>query len=399
MPRSPLHQYHQELGARFVDFGGWEMPVLYTSVLKEHRAVREATGWFDVSHLGRFSWSGDGHRSALSVLLCNDHERIGPGRAQYTLILNSGGGVIDDLIIWKRTSQEVMVMPNGGNHLRVMEAFRAVAPNAELVDLRPLTASLAVQGPDSRQAVEAVLGEVPGHFRVTRTEFRGGEVWVAGTGYTGEQGVELVTDPSTAEALARQFTGAGALPCGQWTGCHSTPIDAGAPPHGDRKLTDKTNRLSYPFGVLVNAEGRRFFDEGVDFQWYTYAKLGGIILNQPGGLAWQIFDAKTVPLLEGRYATSRPLEADTVADLVAQLDVDRPACLRTLEEYNDSTGDDGFDPTRLDGLATRALGLSKSNWAQRIDKPPFVAYPVTGGITFTFGGLRIDDRARVVDVA
>ena len=191
----------------------------------------------------------------------------------------------------------------------------------------------------------------------------------------------------------------GALPCGQWTGCHSTPIDAGAPPHGDRKLTDKTNRLSYPFGVLVNAEGRRFFDEGVDFQWYTYAKLGGIILNQPGGLAWQIFDAKTVPLLEGRYATSRPLEADTVADLVAELDVDRPARLRTLEEYNDSTVDDGFDPTRLDGLATRALGLPKSNWAQRIDKPPFVAYPVTGGITFTFGGLRIDDQARVVDVA
>lgn len=214
MPRSPLHQYHQELGARFVDFGGWEMPVLYASVLKEHRAVREATGWFDVSHLGRFSWSGQGSGSALSSLLCNDHELIGAGRAQYTLILNAGGGVIDDLIIWKRTPEEVMVMPNGVNHLRVMDEFRAAAPNAELVDLRPCTAGLAVQGPDSRQRVKAVLGEVPGRFRVIRAGYRGGEVWVAGTGYTGEEGVELVTDPSTAEALARELTGGGALPCG-----------------------------------------------------------------------------------------------------------------------------------------------------------------------------------------
>ena len=196
----------------------------------------------------------------------------------------------------------------------------------------------------------------------------------------------------------RMALDAGALPCGQWTGCHSTPIDAAAPAYGDRKLTDKTNRLSYPFGVLVNGAGRRFFDEGVDFQWYTYAKLGGIILNQPGARAYQLFDAKTVPLLEGRYATSRPLEADTLADLVAQLDLDRSACLRTLEAYNDATAGDGFDPTVLDGLATRGLGLPKSNWAQRIDKPPFVAYPVTGGITFTFGGVRIDAQARVIDV-
>ena len=190
----------------------------------------------------------------------------------------------------------------------------------------------------------------------------------------------------------------GALPYGQWTGCHSTPINAEAPPYGDRNLTDKTNRLSYPFGVLVNAGGHRFFDEGVDFQWYTYAKLGGIILNEPGGLAYQIFDSKTLHLLEGRYATSEPLKADTLGELVAQLDVDRETCLRTLEEYNDVTSNDGFDPTLLDGLATRELNLPKSNWAQRIDKPPYVAYPVTGGITFTFGGVRINDRAQIVDV-
>ncbi len=187
-----------------------------------------------------------------------------------------------------------------------------------------------------------------------------------------------------------------ALPHGQWTGCHSTPIDADAPPHGDRALTDKTNRLSYPFGVLVNVRGQRFFDEGEDFQFYTYAKLGGIILTEPHGVAFQIFDAKVAGLLEGRYKTGTPIVTDSLPELVEKLPLDRAACLKTLEEYNAAAGADGFDPTVRDGLGTRGLALPKSNWAQRLDRPPFVAYPVTGGITFTFGGVRINERAQVV---
>ena len=187
----------------------------------------------------------------------------------------------------------------------------------------------------------------------------------------------------------------GALPCGQWTGCHSTPIDAEAPPHGDRKLTDKTNRLSYPYGVLVDVNGRRFFDEGEDFQFYTYAKLGGIILNQTRGVAYQIFDDKVTDLLEGRYKTGQPAVADTLAALVAQLPVDQARCLETLEAYNAAVGPGAFDPTVRDGLATRGLALPKSNWAQRLDTPPFTAWPVTGGITFTFGGVRVNEHAQV----
>ncbi len=189
----------------------------------------------------------------------------------------------------------------------------------------------------------------------------------------------------------------GALAHGQWTGCHSTPIDAEAPPHGDRKLTDKTNRLSYPYGVLVNGRGRRFFDEGEDFQFYTYAKLGGIILNQPSGVAYQIFDSKVIELLEGRYKTGRPIVADSLRELVDRLPVERAACLETLERYNAGLAPGGaFDPTVKDGLATRDLELPKSNWAQRLDAPPFVAYPVTGGITFTFGGVRVNAQAQVL---
>ncbi len=104
----------------------------------------------------------------------------------------------------------------------------------------------------------------------------------------------------------------GALPCGQWSGCHATPIDAAAPAHGEPKLTDKTNRLSYPYGVMINRLGRRFVDEGEDQQFFTYAKYGGIILNQPQSLAYQIFDAKVSHLLEPRYATSEPVKADDI---------------------------------------------------------------------------------------
>ena len=200
---------------------------------------------------------------------------------------------------------------------------------------------------------------------------------------------------NTGDGLRMAFECA-ALPHGQWTGCHSTPIDAAAPPHGDRKLTDKTNRLSYPYGVLVNARGRRFFDEGEDFQFYTYAKLGGIILNQPRGMAYQIFDAKVLKLLEGRYKTGKPIQADSLEKLVRQLPIDHEEALHGLRDYHAGIGAGHFDPSIRDGLGSKGLNPAKSNWAQPLDTAPFVAYPVTGGITFTFGGVKIDGQARVL---
>ncbi len=206
------------------------------------------------------------------------------------------------------------------------------------------------------------------------------------------------TPHNTGDGL-RMALDIGALTYGQWTGCHSTPIDAEAPPHGDRELTDKTNRLSYPYSVLVNRRGKRFIDEGEDFQLYTYAKTGGAILREPGGVAWQIFDQKTVHLLEPRYVTGTPIEADTLEELVAQLPVDREACLETLREFNQKAGAGDFNPAVKDGITSDGLSPEKTNWAITLDSPPFVAYSATGGITFTFGGLKVDDRAAVIDVA
>jgi tricarballylate dehydrogenase len=188
----------------------------------------------------------------------------------------------------------------------------------------------------------------------------------------------------------------GAMPWGHWGGCHATPINAEAPDYGQRDLTDKTNRLSYPYGVMINIEGRRPVDEGVDFQAFTYAKYGGMILRQPNSLVYQIFDSKVLHLLEPRYSTSVPIQSDTLEGLVKQLKVDHKQAMVTLNEYNRSAGHGDFNPAVLDGMHTEGIEPAKTNWAQKLDKPPYVAYPATGGITFTFGGLKINKDGQVI---
>ena len=189
----------------------------------------------------------------------------------------------------------------------------------------------------------------------------------------------------------------GAMPWGHWGGCHATPINAEAPDYGRRDLTDKTNRLSYSYGVMINVEGKRWVDEGADFNSYTYAKYGGMILKQPRSLIYQIFDSKVLEMLEPRYSTSVPFKADTLEALVKQLQVDHKQAMKSLDDYNAAAGRGGkFDPTVLDNLHTEGIEPPKTNWAQKLDTPPYVAYPVTGGITFTFGGLKITRDAQVV---
>jgi tricarballylate dehydrogenase len=189
----------------------------------------------------------------------------------------------------------------------------------------------------------------------------------------------------------------GAMPWGHWGGCHATPIVADAADYGQRDFTDKTNRLSYPYGVMLNDEGLRWIDEGADFNAFTYAKYGGLILKQPKGVVYQIFDSKVVDMLEPRYQTSEPFRSDTLEGLVRQLPFDQRQALRTLNEYNDAAGHGGsFNPAILDAMSTEGLDPPKSNWAQKLDTPPYLCWPVTGGITFTFGGLKINDKAQVI---
>ncbi len=194
---------------------------------------------------------------------------------------------------------------------------------------------------------------------------------------------------------------AGAMPYGNWSGCHAVGWDRNAPEFGDLAVGDGFQKHSYPFGIMVNARGRRFVDEGADFRNYTYAKYGRAILEQPGQFAWQVFDRKVTHLLRDEYRIKgvTKVSADTLEELAGKLeDVDAAGFLEEVRAYNRAI-DTGppFNPNIKDGRGTRGLTPAKSNWANPIDTPPFEAYAVTCGITFTFGGLRIDDDAAVIN--
>jgi aminomethyltransferase len=214
MRRSPLHDLNVGLGARLVDFGGWEMPVQYESVLAEHRAIRSSGGWFDVSHLGRFSLQGGGARPALRHLLSNDVDTLATGRTQYTLLLNESGGIEDDLLIWRWDDDRFWVMPNAATHDLVMARFREVAEAAEVVDLRDTTAMVAVQGPDMPARLAEILGRWPKRFTTDEIGEGDNRLWVAGTGYTGERGGEVIGDPSLVSGLVDRLLQTGVMACG-----------------------------------------------------------------------------------------------------------------------------------------------------------------------------------------
>jgi tricarballylate dehydrogenase len=193
----------------------------------------------------------------------------------------------------------------------------------------------------------------------------------------------------------------GASPRGNWSGCHAVQWEMNAPEFGDLAVGDQFQKHSYPFGIVVNAEGKRFVDEGADFRNYTYAKYGRVVLEQPGQFAWQIFDQKVKHLLRDEYKIRQitKVTADTVEEFAHRLDgVDAAEFLKTIKEWNAAVRTDiPFNPNVKDGRRTEGLTLRKSNWANTIDTPPFEGYAVTCGVTFTFGGLRIDTDAQVLN--
>jgi tricarballylate dehydrogenase len=186
----------------------------------------------------------------------------------------------------------------------------------------------------------------------------------------------------------------GASPYGNWSGCHAVGWDFNAPEFGDLTVGDNFQKHSYPWGIMVNATGRRFVDEGADFRNYTYAKYGRRILEQPDQFAWQVFDQKVTHLLRDEYRIKRvtKVTADTIEALADKLEgVDRDAFLDEMRRYNAAVRTEiPFNANVKDGRCTQGLEVPKSNWANTIDQGPFEAYQVGCGITFTFGGLRID---------
>ena len=192
---------------------------------------------------------------------------------------------------------------------------------------------------------------------------------------------------------------AGAQPFGNWSGAHAVAWDLNAPPTGNRIVADLYQKHSYPYGLIVNIDGQRFVDEGADIRNYTYAKYGREILEQPQRVAFQLFDQRTVGLLRDEYRVRQATmaTADSVPELAEALGIDPQLLTETVDEYNDAIQWDrieDFNPSTLDGVSTDdSVRPAKSNWALPFDSPPYLGYAVTCGITFTFGGLKIDPRS------
>ena len=199
---------------------------------------------------------------------------------------------------------------------------------------------------------------------------------------------------------------AGAALAGDFERCHAVCMDTAMPdfrdsttPHVERR---RFRRISYPFGVMLNRRGERFVDEGADFRNYTYAQYGAAVLEQPGAVAWQIFDAAGAKLLYDDYfqELATHWQAPRLSELIDQLPgIDRSQAMRTLDAYNASASGEGFDPAIKDGCAACGLDPPKSNWATPLSEPPFHAFEVTCGITFTYGGLAVGVDGRVLDEA
>jgi len=217
LKRTPLYEAHVEAGARLVPFAGWEMPVEYDGIRAEHLRVRESCGVFDVSHMGEIGTEGPEAADLLQRLLTNDVSKLAVGGAQYSCLCREDGGVLDDLFTYRLADEQYLTVTNASNHERDLEWFEAHAVefNVQVRDRIDAYAMLAVQGPEARGIVRRLAdGELPARFRTEELSIAGSPTLVCGTGYTGEDGVELLIAPEAAVDVWDALIGAGASPAG-----------------------------------------------------------------------------------------------------------------------------------------------------------------------------------------
>jgi tricarballylate dehydrogenase len=208
-------------------------------------------------------------------------------------------------------------------------------------------------------------------------------VKLRGTRYNTGEGIQM------ALAVGAQLTG-------HWGGFHASPVSEDSPMVEAESVASQ--RYSYLYGIMVNREGKRFVNEGENFFTYTYAKFGKEILKQPGGVAFQIFDSKVFPLLRVEYQDALKVESKSLEELAEELDLDVEKFFETIKEFNEAVSDENpFIPYQLDGRRTKGLHIDKTNWAQKIDQPPYRAFAVVCGLTMTYGGLKTNEKAQVID--
>ena len=306
-----------------------------------------------------------------------------------------------------------LTVESSGGGLGLMQSLYRKAEKTPNIELRYGTRAVGLRESDSDAnsggwVVECLVGRKKTEFAARNVilaaggfhanlEWRSkylGKNWdlakVRGSRYNTGDGIQMGMD-------------AGAIPHGNWTGCHAVFFDANAAPFGDISMLDQQKNY-FTNGIVVNAEGQRFIDEGEAFRNYNYSQMGARVLAQPGGVAWQVFDQQTVDLLPGEYRVKHATryQADTLEALADKMEglshEGKEGFLKTVREYNAAVRTDvKFNPAVLDGRSTPGLAPVKTNWANRLEKPPYVAYAVTCGITCTYGGLKVNTDAQVLD--
>jgi aminomethyltransferase len=288
--RTPLYERHRALGARFVDFGGWEMPVQYTGILEEHHAVRQRAGLFDVSHMGQVEVRGPRALATVQRLTVNDVARLQDGQAQYSLLCHPTGGVIDDIIVYRLTAQRILICINAANIEKDLGWIREHNGGAEIVDRSSELALLALQGPQATAILAPLVGSeitAVARFACCESKLVGREVLLARTGYTGEDGWEIYCRAEDAVELWDSLLAAGSshglAPAG--LGARDTlRLEAALPLYG-HELADDITPLEAGLSWVVRLDKGEFIgrdalrrkkDQGVDRQ------LVGVVLTEPG---------------------------------------------------------------------------------------------------------------------
>ena len=262
--KTPLYDKHIELGGKVVDFAGWLMPVQYTSIMDEHQAVREKVGVFDISHMGQFFVQGEGSLAWLNQMLANNVEKLNLGQAQYTFLLNEEGGIIDDLIVYRLGEEDFFMIVNAA---KIDEDYawlsRYLPEKIRLTNHSDEWAAFAVQGPESQQVFSALFvgQKLPERNGVCRFSQNGRDLIVCRTGYTGEDGFELLCQAESAVDVLAEIIGSGAKPCG--LGARDTLRLEMCYPLNGSDLSPEITPLESGLGFFVDMEKGDFIGRNV----------------------------------------------------------------------------------------------------------------------------------------
>lgn len=286
MKRTPLYETHVKLGAKIVPFAGWEMPVYYSSIMSEHKAVREAVGLFDIGHMGAVSVSGVNALQYLQKLLSNDVSGLDAGSSQYSIILNRSGGVIDDIFVYRLPDHYMLILNASNTDKDIAWLKKNNSEGVEIKDLKDKMTLLALQGPKAAGILQKICDvdlKAIGHHKITNARVFNFPSLISRTGYTGEDGFELFFDGSNAEAIWNKLIELGAAPCGL-AARDSLRLEAGMPLYG-HEYNEGITPLETPFTFAVKMDkgdfiGRealiRHKEEGIS------KKLVGIRLKETG---------------------------------------------------------------------------------------------------------------------